>query len=61
MCVCPHVLSRTMAVVDTKLGYVIVGMCNRRSGQQESGAALSKNSMCTAGGYMYSVCISRES
>ena len=31
----------------TKRGYV--GMCNRRSVQQESGAALSKNSMFTAG------------
>ena len=36
-----------MAAVDTKRGYV--GMCNGRSAQQESGAALSKNSMFTAG------------
>ena len=36
-----------MAAVDTKRGYV--GMCNRRSAQQESGVALSKNSMFTAG------------
>ena len=32
--------SRTVAAVDTKRGYV--GMCNGRSAQQESGAALSK-------------------
>ena len=32
--VCPHVFSQTVAVVDTKRGYV--GMCNRRSAQQES-------------------------
>ena len=37
-----------MAAVDAKRGYV--GMCNGRSAQQESGAALSKNSMFTAGG-----------
>ena len=30
-CVCPHVFSRTVAVVDTKRGYV--GMCNGRSAQ----------------------------
>ena len=36
-----------MAAVDTKRGYV--GMCKRRSAQQESGAALSKNSVFTAG------------
>ena len=34
-----HVFSRTVAAVDTKCGYI--GMCNRRSVQQESGAALS--------------------
>ena len=45
--VSPHVFSRTVAAVDTKRGYV--GMCNVRSAQQESGAALSKNSMFTAG------------
>ena len=45
--VCPHVFSRTVAAVDTKRGYV--GMCNGCSAQQESGAALSKNSMFTAG------------
>ena len=45
--VSPHVLSQTVAAVDTERGYV--GMCNRRSAQQESGAALSKNSMFTAG------------
>ena len=45
--VCQHVFSRTVAAVDTKRGYV--GMCNGRSAQQESGAALSKNSMFTAG------------
>ena len=39
--------SRTVAAVDAKRGYV--GMCNGRSAQQESGAALSKNSMFTAG------------
>ena len=32
-----------MPVVDTKLGYVV--MCNGRSAQEESGAALSKNSV----------------
>ena len=36
-----------MAAVDTKRGYV--GMCNGCSAQQEYGAALSKNSMFTAG------------
>ena len=36
-----------MAAVDTKHGYV--GMCNGRSAQQQSGAALSKNSTFTAG------------
>ena len=36
-----------MAAVDTKRGYM--GVCNGRSAQQESGAALSKNSMFTAG------------
>ena len=39
--VCTHVFSRTVAAVDAKRGYV--GMCNGRSAQQESGAALSKN------------------
>ena len=47
LCICSHVFSRTVAAVDTKRGYV--GMCNGRSAQQESGAALSKNSMFTAG------------
>ena len=37
-----------MAAVDAKRGYV--GMCNGRSAQQESGAALSKNSMFKGGG-----------
>ena len=46
--VCPHIFSRTVAVVDTKRGHV--GMCNRRSAKQESGAALSKNSAFTGGG-----------
>ena len=45
--VSPHVFSRTVVAVDTKRGYV--GMCNGRSEQQESRAALSKNSMFTAG------------
>ena len=49
--VSPHVFSRTVAAVDTKRGYV--GMCNGRSVQQESGAALSKNSMFTAGAKNY--------
>ena len=58
--VSPHVFSRTVAAVDTKRGYV--GMCNGRSAQQESGAALSKNSMFTAGAknyiqLLYQVCI----
>ena len=43
----PHVFSLTVAAVDAKHGYV--GMSNGRSAQQESGAALSKNSMVTAG------------
>ena len=43
----PHVFSQTVAAIDTKRGYV--GMCNGRSAQQEYGAALSKNSMFTAG------------
>ena len=47
LCLCSHVFSRIVAAVDTKRGYV--GMCNGRSAQQESGAALSKNSMFTAG------------
>ena len=46
--VCLHFFSRTMAVVDTKLGYV--GMCNGRSAQQESGAALSTNMQRAYGG-----------
>ena len=46
-----------MAAVDAKRGYVV--MCNGRSAQQESGAALSKNSMFTAGAknYIYIVAI----
>ena len=48
VCVCSHVFSRTVAAVDTKRRYV--GMCNGRSAQQESGVALSKNSMFKAGG-----------
>ena len=36
-----HIFSRTVAAVDTKHGSV--GMCNGRSAQQESGAALSKH------------------
>ena len=47
LCLCSHVFSQTVAAVDTKRGYV--GMCNGRSAQQESGAALSKNSMFMAG------------
>ena len=47
VCICSHVFSRTVAAVDTKRGYV--GMCNGRSAQQESGVALSKDSMFTAG------------
>ena len=49
----PHVFSLTVATVDhgAKRGYV--GMCNGRSAQQESGAALSKNSMFTAGAKNY--------
>ena len=48
--VSPHVFSLTVAAIDAKRGYV--GMCNGRSAQQESGAALSKNSMFTAGGQL---------
>ena len=47
----PHVFSLTVAAVDAKRGYV--GICNGRSAQQESGAALSKNSMFTAGAKNY--------
>ena len=47
----PHVFSLTVAAVDAKRGYV--GMCNGRSAQQESGAALSKNSMFTVGAKNY--------
>ena len=39
----PYVFAQTVAAVDTKREYV--GMCNGRSAQQESGAALSKNSI----------------
>ena len=46
--VCRNVFSRTVAMVGTKRGYV--GMCNGCSAQQESGAALSKNSVFTEGG-----------
>ena len=49
--VCSHVFSLTVGAVDTKRGYVC--MCNGRLAQQESGAALSKNSMFTAGGLNY--------
>ena len=49
--VSPHVFSLTVAAVNAKRGYV--GMCNGRSAQQESGAALSKNSMFTAGAKNY--------
>ena len=42
--------------VDAKRGYV--GMRNGRSAQQESGAALSKNSMFTAGAKKYTRCAS---
>ena len=45
--VSPYVFSRNVAAVATKRGYV--GMCNGHSAQQESGAALSKNSMFTVG------------
>ena len=47
LCLCSHVFSRTVAAVDTKRGHV--GMCKGRSAQQESGAALSKNSMFRRG------------
>ena len=47
LCLCSHVFSRTVAAVDTKRGYV--GMCKGRSAQEESGVALSKNSMFKAG------------
>ena len=49
--VSPHVFSLTVAAVDAKRGYVV--MCNGRSAQQESRAALSKNSMFTAGAKNY--------
>ena len=44
LCVCTHVFSRTVAAVDR-----YVDMRNGRSAQQESGVALSKNSVFTAG------------
>ena len=47
----PHVFSLTVSAVDAKRGYV--GMCNGRSAQQESRAALSKNSMFTVGAKNY--------
>ena len=43
----PHVFSRTVAVVDTKRGYV--GRYNGRAAQQESGAASSKHGIFTWG------------
>ena len=46
--VSPHVFSRIVAAVDTKRGYM--GMCNGRSAQQESGAALSKEQHVYGGG-----------
>ena len=46
--VSPHVFYLTVAAVDAKRGYV--GMCNGRSAQQESRAALSKNSIVYGGG-----------
>ena len=49
--VSPHVFSLTVAAVDAKRRYV--GMCNGRSAQQESRAALSKNSIFTAGAKNY--------
>ena len=61
LCLCSHVFSRTVAAVDTKRGNV--GMCKGRSAQQESGAALSKNSMFKAGGpkiiYIYMIYYTR--
>ena len=53
--VSPHVFSLTVAAVDAKRGYV--GICNGRSAQQESGAALSKNSMFTTLAKNYLLCI----
>ena len=50
LCLCSHVFSRIVAAVDRR-GYV--GMCKGRSAQQESGAALSKNSMFKAGGLKF--------
>ena len=48
----PHVFSLTVAAVDAKRGYV--GMCNGRSAQQESGAALSRNSITAGEKIIYS-------
>ena len=45
--VCPHVFSRTMAMVDTKHEYV--GRYNGRVAQQEYGAVSSKHSIFTWG------------
>ena len=44
---CPHVISRTVAVVDTTRVYV--GRYNGSSAQRESGAASSKNGIFTVG------------
>ena len=41
VCVCPHVFSQTVAVVDTKLGYV--GTCNGRSAQQVWSGVVNKS------------------
>ena len=45
--VCRHVFSRTVAVVDTKRGYV--GRYNGCAAQQEAGADSSKNGIFTWG------------
>ena len=50
VCVCLHVFSRNVAV-----GIPNVDMCNVRSAQQESGAALSKNSTYVSRQLLYKV------
>ena len=56
--VCQHVFSRTVVAVDTTRGYV--GMCNGRSSQQESGAALSMFNVYGGGLKLYAAIILGE-
>ena len=51
ICFSARFLSNRGCCIDAKRGYV--GMCNGRSAQQESGAALSENRMFTTGAKNY--------